>query len=471
MASRPNKRLYLSCLYLGALFLAAGTLYYAVQAFFGVVVLQRGGAEQLAFRPAAGGLTLGLAQRNVPPDLLMFDNPRVARVLRQDQQYDGLVLPFSLRLETAEIIEEKAPNHLIRIETPDGARTAPIAPGARIDLDGASLEIAHIGPWQGLIRRPGGAPHVAIRIGAETPGGGDVLLLEAGAWRAVRDDLAVHFAWGEAAGALPDALDEIDAARWGVRDGRAVQWLESFTPGTGLRLRDGRTVTLRADRRDAGHILLNVTDGAGNVEEVAVRANVRGDANEMLLDDPAAAGRVLLIHAAREDRVHGRLIVGDQPAIDRELATGETWELPPDGLPVQVAQAMPAAVAVAGDAVSAAYARFGERDIALHEGLLETIGGLRVQYLREQPPPDARYRVAAILPDGSEYASVTLEPGVRARVDGWVLSLAEENPFAPNGIAVAVERRPGGPAQIAGLALFIGGSFGLVVARFRRRAD
>lgn len=471
MAPLPNKRLYLSCLYLGALFLVAGTLYYAVQAFSGVVVLQRGGAEQLAFRPSEDGLTLGLAQRSVPPDLLLFDNPRVARVLRQDQAYDGLVLPFALRLESAEIIEEKAPNHLLRIETPDGARTEPIAPGTRIDLDGETLEIAHIGPWQGLIRRPGGAPHVAMRIGAETPGGGDVLLLEAGGWRVVRDDLAVHFTWGEAGDALPGALGEIDAARWGVRDGRAVQWLESFTPGTGLRLRDGRSVTLRADRRDAGHILLSVTDSAGNVEEVTVRANERGDAVEMLLEDPAAVGRVLLIHAAREDRVHGRLIVGDQPAIDRELATGETWALPPDGLPVQVSQAMPAAVAVAGDAVSAAYVRYGERDIALHEGLLESIGGVRVQYLREAPPPDARYRIAAILPDGSEFANVTLEPGVRARVDGWVLGLAEENPFAPNGIAVAVERRPGGPAQVAGLALFIGGSFGLVVARFRRRAN
>ena len=99
----------------------------------------------------------------------------------------------------------------------------------------------------------------------------------------------------------------------------------------------------------------------------------------------------------------------------------------------------------------------------------ETVGEYRLLYREEPMPPEARYHVSILDPAGAIVDTCALEVGQEKRIGAWVIALSPENPFAPRGVALTVERRPGGLGQIVGLALFVLGSFGLVVARFAPR--
>ena len=476
MHMMASKRLLFSCLYLGAMFLVAGTLFYRVQGFQGVMLLQQGAAEHLAFRAASGGIGVGVAQRNVFPDLLLFDNPRAARVLRQDQHYDAMLLPVALRLDDVEIIAEHPARHTLSMEGPSGTRQLPIDTGTRVELGDDTLEVTGIGTWEGLVRTGTGRPMAAVALGAMVSFESPMIFLEADRWRLLGPDMALQFQWHASEAALQEAvhstLDTLGGARWGLRDGKAIQWFESFTPGTGARLRDGTRVALAEDHRAEGWVSLRVIDGSGERLE-RVEANQAGDALPYLLEDPLAADRVLQLHAWREDQVHARLWRRGESEPVQTLAPGDVWALAPGELTLDLRQVMADAVAVPGGKVFAAYAQAGGRRYALREGLAENIGEYRVQYVREQPPPDARYAVAALDPAGDVVETVHLAAGDRARIGAWVVSLAGENPFAPAGIAMDVARRPGGFAQLLGLVLFAAGSFGLVLVRFsgKGRAD
>lgn len=473
MNATTNKRLLFSALYLGAMFLVAGTLFYRLQGFEGALFLQQGAAEHLAFRAASGGLGVGVAQRNVPPDLLLFDNPRAVRALRQDQHYDAMLLPVALRLDAVEIIAEHPARHALSMEGPAGADRVPIDTGTTVELGEKSLEVTRIGTWEGLVRTGTGRPMAAVALGATDPAEGPVLFLESGSWRQAHPDLALRFLWHASEADLHAALDRpLDpgaGARWGIRDGNAIQWFESFTPGTGARLRDGTRVALAEDHRAEGAVTLRVNDDSGERLARVAANQVAGD-TRFLLELPAMSAKVLELHAWREDQVHVRMWHQNQPEPVRVRAPGDVWAVAPGDQMLDLRQVMADAVAVPGGKVFAAYAQAGGRRYALREGLAETIGEFRVQYEREQPPPDARYAIAVLDPAGAAVDTIHLAAGDRARIGAWVVSLAPENPFAPAGIALDVARRPGGFAQNLGLLLFVGGSFGLIVVRFRSRA-
>jgi Fe2+ transport system protein FeoA len=145
---------------------------------------------------------------------------------------------------------------------------------------------------------------------------------------------------------------------------------------------------------------------------------------------------------------------------DLELEVGNR------GAPVVLRQIMAQAVAVPGGKIRAAQVRLGEQSIALREGLAETVGDTRLLYREEPMLPEARYHVSAINPDGATIETFTITSGEERRMGSWVLALSPENPFAPRGVALTAERRPGGLSQVVGLTLFVSGSFGLVVVRF-----
>lgn len=471
MRVRLRKRPLFSSLYLGVLFLVAGMAFYRLQHFEGVIVLQKDAVEHLAFRAAARGPGIGLAQRNVPPDLLMLDNPRVPQALRQDQRYDGVVLPVGLRLDVAEIVGEHPPQDWLTITGPETENRIPITAGDSLSLGATHAEVTRIAPWAGLVRTASGHPMAAVSLspnaGKETP----ILFLESDRWHILRPDLALRFQWypNERAfqAALREPVDGAQGARWGVRDGKAVQWFESFAPGTGTRLRDGTEVILAEVDRAAGWVSLRISSGEGT-RAARVQANQGTPEAPYLFEDPAATGRLLELRAWREDQALCRLRQEGQPPVERKLAPEERWELPAAALVLQLHQVMATAVAVPGGQVTAVTLRAGETQFTLREGLVETIGDYRVRYDRERPPPDARYQIAVLDAAGVAEATMTLAKGDHARSGAWVFSLAEENPFAPRGVAVNAERRPGGLAQYAGLGLFVLGSFGLVLARFGR---
>lgn len=470
MHSTLNKRLLLSILYLGAMFLVAGTLFYTAQYFSGTVFLPGNSPESLAFRPGEGGRGLGLAQRDVPPDLLLLDNPGVVRVLRRDARYDAIVLPFALRMDSATMGKAPEPVHTLTIESPETSRTVTIAEGSAVPIAGESRRVAHIGPWDGLLASATGQPMAVVVLGGEALWAGPTLFLESGQWQIPAPNLAILFHWypNEAAARadVATSLAEVTFARWGVREGPAIQWFENLVAGNGATLRDGTQVRLLEARPDAGWISLEVRHGE-SAETVRVEANGR-DANAAYrFESPAAAGRAVMLYAWREDHVVCRVLARDRTLEERVLAPGEGWVLPTDNMPLWISQIRASAVTVRGGQVSAAYLQMGERTLAVREGLVETIGDDRVRYQKEQAPAPGRYTISALEPGGKVIRSAALGEGDRVRIGAWVIGLADENPFAPAGIALTAVRRPGGLAQMLGLGLFLAGSFGLVVTRFK----
>lgn len=468
-----NKRLLFSCVYLGLLFFVAGTLFYTVVGFKGTLFLQRGVTETLVFRPSEGRLALGAAQRNVPSDLLLLENPGVARVLRKDQNYDAMVLPFALRLDEVEVLAERPSKHWLEVEGPDVEKRVQIVAGGEVPLPAGSIQVDEIGPWEGLVRTGVGRPMATVRL--ENPEGASakLLFLEDRQWQFPTQDLALCFYWHESEAALEAAsahgLAGLNAARWGVRDGKATQWLASFEQGAGLRLRDGTEVVLEADGRREGWVMLRVTKGA-ETETHRIHANRANPDEPFLLQDPAAAERVLELHAWREDQIVAR-ILGPDGAETTELKPGMQWEVANVPTPLEPVQVMASAVPIPGGEVQAAYVHLGGEEVTLREGLMETAGDYRIRYQREPQPPEARYHFAAVQPDGQPHETFALDATTSARVGAWLFRLSEENPFAPAGIALDATRRPGGFAQYLGLGLFVAGSFGLVILRFAGRKN
>lgn len=468
MAFTSRKRLFFSCVYLGAMLGLAGTVYYRMQAFEGTVVLRQGSAEHLALRAAESGLVLGLSQRNLPRDLLLLDTPGTARVLRADQNYDAIVLPFGLRLDAVEVLKAFPPSNYLDVEGPEQTGRHLIGPGDRLSIGDDSMEITAIGPWEGLLRVPSGNPMAAVRLSAEGP----LLFLESGHWYQPQPDLAVAFFWHPNEAAMRAAFlnqpEDIKTARWGVRDGAAVQWLENFVPGTGLRLRNGDQVQLLEDRRAEGTISVQWQHGNA-VDQIDVHANQPDSTSPFTLEMPGASSRVLMLHAWREDQLEARLLAAGQPPREHRLAQGDQFQFVPEGPDVDCQQVMASAAAAPGGAVYAATLLLDGRRYVLREGAVETVRDWRVHYTRDPVPPEARYTISALDPAGAAIQTISLAGRDRVRAGSWLFSLANENPFAPAGIALKAVRRPGGAAQVVGAILFLGGSFGLVLVRFGGR--
>lgn len=462
-----KKRLFLSSLYLGVFLSAAGTAFYYLQCFDGTVFLLPGVAERLAFCPADRSVRPGVAQRGVTPDRLLFDNPNSAKALRPNQAYDTLVLPFAIRLDGAELLTTHQPREMLYIEGPGESRAEAIAVGSQVALGLDALTVDTIGPWEGLVRDPASGPMAVVDIPKADGTPGQAVFLEPGSASILRPDLAVCFFWSanepEARSAFIPSLEEVPGARWGVRDGPAVQWFENFIPGTGVIRRDGTQVTLSGASRSAGYITIAVQRSVGQ-ERIRVSANAADEEAPFIYEDPSGTGQVLCIHAWREDQAIGRLLRRNAPPQEFAMALGE------GDAPVVLRQVMAHALPVPGGKIRAARVTLGDTSKTLREGLAETLGDYRLRYQTEAVPPDARYRVTFLSPNGATLKEGVLQSGTSIRQGGWVFSLSPENPFAPQGVALTAERPPGGLGQIVGLAIFVFGSLGLVVARFARRS-
>lgn len=469
MQTIVTKRLLFSCIYLGALFLVAGTVFYRTQYFSGTIFLPDGNSEHLVVRPHDGSLGIGLSQRNVPADLLMLDNPGVTRALPREGSYDAVVLPFGLRLEEAVSGEAIPPIHTLVVEGPSDIQTVTVEAGDRVSIGRATLTVGHIGPWEGLLRNASGVPMAAVVLDSESPWTGPTHFLESGRWYTLSSAQAIYFAWHDnepsARDAFAASLDEIDYVRWGVRDGAAMQWFEGLIPGTGLTLRDGTKVMLRAVLSGGQTIRLAVDGGEGPVD-VTVEANVGDHTRAYQFESPAATGHGIMLHAWREDEVVCRVLRRDRPAEERVLSPGTDWAIPPEGPTLHLAAVMDSAVPVAGGKLDAVYLQTADHTYSIREGLVETIEGHRIHYEKVDAGGGGRYTIDALDASGARIATRSLTGNNSARVGAWVFRLTGENPAGLSGIAVTATRRPGGWTQGIGLGLFLAGSFGLVFVRF-----
>lgn len=106
--------------------------------------------------------------------------------------------------------------------------------------------------------------------------------------------------------------------------------------------------------------------------------------------------------------------------------------------------------------------------ITLREGESKRVDDTTLQYRRAPTPPLVRYAFETIRKGEEANEEFTLAPGENHRVGDWVFQQAADSPFAGEVAMLEARRTIGGPAAIAGLAMFVIGAFGLVLARFAR---
>lgn len=475
MKRSPSLRLLFALFYVGAIFAVGGYLYQRLAAFSGEMPIALGHTEKTVVRPSRPGQVFVGMQRNMPLEVLAFDNPQVARrLLDEDVAYDAMTLPFRLRLEKAEVLREFLPRDMLRVRTPEGSQEIPLLNGGTITLDGKEFAVT-VRRWKGLVRHPKGQAMAAFSLRRPGEAWTEYLFVDADNWLHVAPDIGLRFRWHmreeearHAAAAPPLGLLQ---GRWGVVEGSIVHWSTSFAPGTGHVLRDGTEATLNGFQEQPPRINVEFRR-EGQKEECALDANARDPEGRLRFEWPAAWGRLIVADAWREGLALVSVYESGERRFAVELKDRATWQ--PDGFPYEIRldQVMGGALPVTDEEepVFEAILRASDEELALRQGEGVPRESATLQYRRVPAPPEVRYTLRAIPLGGGDEKTFTLGPGEHERVGDWLFS-AREDRASPDLAVLRAERTLGSPVKLLGVALFVIGAFGLVIARFGRRSE
>lgn len=469
MATRSGSRLFFGLLYLVALFGGAGWLYGRLQHFEGELCLYEGQAEVLAARPAGGAFSLSAAHRGLPAELLPWRNPDVARrYFGVDGRFDAAPLPGALKLSRVEVIHQPPPREVLHVEGRGDRQEFAVRDGAQVALDDATLTITGVRPWTGLVRDPRGGPMAALSLKPADADWSEPLLLQQGRWSLSGTTLAVRFdRGGDAAPAWPVPMQPETGARWGVRDGKAVQWAEGLVAGSGFTLQDGSEVQfVRFDPARAAILLAHRR--AAEPEPVWVPANENPAGANYFFEAPGLCKTVVRLWGRGEGAaLAGIWQAGASAWQQQELALHTPWA--PDGVPYQLRldQAMDRAVPVprTDPPVTALVLQTPEGPRQLREGELTPWRDARLRFRRVPQPPAIRAHLEARAP-GEAPQVFTLAAGETHRWGDWVFAVQPNPAEGRRSVVVQARRTFGGPQRIFAIGLFLIGAFGLVVVRF-----
>jgi hypothetical protein len=332
MSIRTHKRLWLSFVYLGVVLGTGAKLYMELQHFDGQLYLERGIAERLAVAPHHSGASIVLNQRNTPADLLLFDNGRTADILEAGGTFDGAIMPWGLRYDGLETIQQFPDKHQIALQDMDGQRTIPISSGELIDTEARSYRVEEIRPWEGLLRHPRGRPLASVVLTDEPNSQGTLRFLPSDRWNMFGGNTAIQFRWhGSESGAIVAAsgnrADLEGEARWGVRDGQAIQWIQSMLPGSGIVRQDGSRVSFLHRSPDQDSIAVEI-ELNGTSRNVIAIANAFHEEQQVYYEAPALARHVIVVHGWEDNRAIVQSFVSAGDSATQRLECGETWAEP-----------------------------------------------------------------------------------------------------------------------------------------------
>lgn len=492
MRSRIPFRLLASLVYLGVVFVCAGYIYQRIQRFEGEICIEKGKVENVVVRPSGEGGGFASMQRNLALDVISFQDPEAARRhFDADKTYDVAELPFRLRLDDVVVLEERPPRDVLEVSFPGTKREYPAQEGASVGLDGDTGTIAGLRRWSGLVRNPKGQPMAVISLRRPDEPWKERLFLNAGAWRSVDSSMAVYFGWFEneqqANDGLPSTLPGIESARWGVVEGPSTQWVNAFTPGTGVTLSNGTEVILlryeEAHQEEGGAsgqssaspnagprpaILLEIKRGEMR-EEGWVYANGASRDGTIRFEYPTRTETVLFVHAWRDGGAVFSVFHQGRYCGQKLLQENVVWA-PMEGFACQIRldQVMASALPVDENTgpVWELVIHVPSGDLHLREGESIRYRDGHLAYRRLQAAPKVRYHMSILPDDKGQAKTVMLSPGSSLRYGDWRFSQASDNPDAASIAVLHAERTLGGYTKAVGALLFIVGSFGLVIVRF-----
>lgn len=447
--------------------------------FFGDLRIGAGGAENIVARPSLSTQSDAEAAYESPyvqlagADIPFMDIDAAKSWVDPQRFYDAAALPFYLELREIRALDEPSPGYSIEISGPDGADEQAIVPGGDLSVAGEAYRVEELRRWRGLLREPresGGVPMAMVAVGRRGETWLEDILLVDGQWARIEPLAAtLRLVWvdneEEARTGLAKGFAGLDAARWGVQDGGVTHWFESFAPGTGLELDDGREVTLlgldetRAgpDGAHAPALLYEVRAGGESRREWAF-ANAAATESLVRFDHPARADALLVLYVWRDDyALAGAYRAGDLVG-SAEIGSGAVYAAPLDGLELRLDQATGAAVFV-GEAASPlweAVLRSEDRVLRLREGEAVRVGDLLVRFRMTVEPASRTYLLCAHDGQGSG-RGFELPPRGAVRLGAWRLAQGPADPRLPDMAFLYVEHVETGRAGTLGQLLFAGG--------------
>jgi hypothetical protein len=415
MARLSNRMRRAGALVLCAALAAAAYGFNRADTFSGKLCVGLHQTEQVVFRASQSGpfpIPFGRfhIQRGVTPDQVRFEKSEAAtRRLNQAETFDVLRLPFALRLDAVEVIREAPASYRLEIDAPGGKSEHPLLPGMTINLDDGPVEAISIRKWAGLARQPGGEPMAAVSLRRGEESWTEYLFLSAGAWTQVEGDTSLQLAWFDSEEAARKAIESPSVSgRWGIRDGEAVNWFDSFQAGAGIDLADGTSILLW--ERDDVHLFDNgelrpaikvriEKDRQSRIEWIPV--NAYDDNAVVHFEDPAQLDTVLRLYAWRDGSA--LLDVHYQGAHLGEFPLNDGDTCAPEGLPcaIRLDQTLSAAVAVPLDEspIWETILRRDGREYRVREGESTRIGDGLFRLDRLAGMPAVRYHFAVIRED------------------------------------------------------------------------
>ena len=467
----------MAMIYLGVIFLVVGVLFVRFQAFEGVVVVEHGRTERWAVQPAASGRFSFTAHRNMPVEVIGFDNARaVMRVLGATEPFDAAPLPYRLHLTDVDVLERPPDGHMLEIHAPDQMRAVEAIPGTVVEIPEGQLKVGARQRWTGLLRDGRGTPMAAItaQVGEEQWTPAIFVSTEAvmRPWRGLA--IALHFFDAEAAAraAFPEHMPELPVARWGVVEEERVHWFDGLVPGTGVTTTDGTEyMLLELDEGEGSETITVGRRDASGARRIMVKANSASDDGdvrfELWRDDV-----IVLLHAWRDGAALGRSYTPEEGAVGEVvlLAEGDVLDISDTLAPVRIRleQLMRGAIAVTGEesGIMALTVETPNGMRRLREGESVQIEETRIRYRRKPQPPIVRYHLRALYEKDGEVVAFALEPGACRRVGLW--RFCNDQPHAAgDAIALLTARRVAGtPSRLIGALLFVLGALGVCVLRF-----
>lgn len=319
---------------------AAGIeLYGYIFSYSGQICVPAGKTERTVVR-AAEHAPAGLTANEIP-----FDNGDTAKVLRTEgEKYLVRQLPVPLSLEGITIISRSDPEDILVYESP--SREIQVKPGHQVSIDGRPCIVQETRKWSGLLQDSGGKPFISLATSADGRQWQERLNIASENWIKPAPNLAMYFNWADSKEAALQStmrLPSIDSARWGIVDGGAVGWFDSFLPGTGATLKNGASVTLLEFDHDKPALLVDITKD-NQPRHVWISPNQT--AEPVRFEYPAGAENVVLLSAWRNHMAAVAAFHQGKSAGRTVLECGNEWQ--PQGFPwkVRIDQALEQAVPV-----------------------------------------------------------------------------------------------------------------------------
>lgn len=426
MKFRPRVTIDLLLLIAGVVLLGAAAAAYVrgrERAFSGEIRIPADGTERVAVREVADGAARGAGVRaaEVP-----FEQAATGAMLGDDdKRYEYARLPYQLKIEETAVIATHPVRNELQFPHMKCGRIA-VDEGGDITVGGESFTVVAIRKWAGLMREHTGVAGACVALSEDGAAWAENIIVAPGKWQALNEDVTIRFDWAksaEAARAMLRNAPGLDAARWGIVDGNAVNWFHSFEPGMGLDLRGGGSVMLVEVDQAKPALHLEIRNKK-NRRMVVVTPNSEVEPL-VKFEHPAAAKHALRVAAWRDNAAEAAWFVGGACVAQAELEAGAVWK--PGDVPwaLRLDQAYEYAAPVK-DSDSPLYEvvlRHGGKDapryVRVRQGEQATMLGMRVDYVRTAPPPVVAYTLAATAEDGKR-RRFTVGPGDDAGCGDWV---------------------------------------------------